>query len=45
MLTRPQPVAPSMHFPLKGSVLAYEDPTKPVAVADWDVLLGSRHLI
>ena len=25
-------------FPLKNSVLKYEDPTEPVAIDDWEIL-------
>lgn len=38
ILARSQPATDQNHFPLKGSVLSYEDPTESVAADDWDVL-------
>jgi hypothetical protein len=38
ILARPQTATDQNHFPMKGTVLSYEDPTEPVAADDWDVL-------
>ena len=31
----PRPPCPS-HYPLRGTLLTYHDPTEPVAQADWE---------
>lgn len=33
-----KPQNPASIFPLKNTILKYEDPTEPVAESDWDVL-------
>jgi hypothetical protein len=38
VVSAPLPAAPGTSSPLRGSVLRYDDPTKPVAVNDWEAL-------
>lgn len=38
LATEPPPKEPPAARPLRGTVLAYDAPTEPVAATDWDVL-------